>query len=197
VTADPARGRPRDPRTHDAIMAATRRLLTRDGYDQVSIDAIAKEAGVSRPTVYRRWPSKAHVVFGAAFGEPGDRMPYSAGGIEAEIREFVRGTVEFWAEPVVQAAALGILADRARDPELHIRTQQLLDEQTRAAFTALARRGIDEGALRADLEIGTLYELLIGTAFFAVQVQRRTDTADLVEELCSLVLRGAVRRDDQ
>ena len=56
--ADAGRGRPRDPRTHDAIMTATRHLLTRDGYDQVSMDAIAKEAGVSRPTVYRRWPSK-------------------------------------------------------------------------------------------------------------------------------------------
>ena len=33
-------------------MAATRHLLARDGYDQVSIDAIAKEAGVSRPTIY-------------------------------------------------------------------------------------------------------------------------------------------------
>ena len=176
-------------------MAATRHLLARDGYDQVSIDAIAKEAGVSRPTVYRRWPSKAHVVFDAAFGEPGDRMPIGAGGIEAEICEFVRGTVEFWGEPVVRAAALGILADRARDPELQIRTQQLLDEQTRGAFTALARRGIDAGALRADLEIGTLYELLIGSAFFAVQVQHRTDTTDLIEELCSLILQGATRRD--
>lgn len=96
---------------------------------------------------------------------------------------------------MVRAAALGILADRARDPELHIRTQQLLDEQTRSAFTELARRGIEAGAFRPDLEIDTLYELLIGTAFYAVQVQHRTDTADLVGQLCSLVLHGAKRKD--
>ncbi len=176
-------------------MTATRRLLTRDGYEQVSMDAIAKEAGVSRPTVYRRWPSKAHVVFEAAFGEPGDRMPGSDGGIEAEIREFIRGAVEFWSDEVVQAAALGILADRARDPALHIRTQQLLDEQTRAAFTALARRGIDDGVLRPDLGVDTLYELIIGTAFYAIQVQHRTDTADLIDQLHALALQGAMRRD--
>ncbi|MFN8101610.1 MAG: TetR/AcrR family transcriptional regulator [Mycobacterium sp.] len=192
---EPARGRPRDPRTHDAIMAATRRLLARDGYDQVSIDAIAKAAKVSRPTVYRRWPSKAHVVFEAAFGGRGDRTPQAPGDVETEIREFVTATVEFWNEPVVQAAALGILADRARDPELHIRTQQLLDEQTRAAFTELARRGIERGVFRPDLEIGTLYELVIGTAFYAVQVQHRTDTADLVGQLCALVLHAAKRKD--
>jgi len=176
-------------------MTATRRLLVHDGYDQVSVEAIAKEAGVSRPTVYRRWPSKAHVVFEAAFDGPGDRTPEHAGDVEAEIREFIGATVEFWTEPVVRAAALGILADRARDPELHIRTQQLLDEQTRSAFTELARRGIEAGAFRPDLEIDTLYELLIGTAFYAVQVQHRTDTADLVGQLCSLVLHGAKRKD--
>ena len=53
-------------------MAATRKLLATDGYDQMSIESIAKEAGVSRPTIYRRWPSKAHVVFDAAFGQPDD-----------------------------------------------------------------------------------------------------------------------------
>ncbi len=177
-------------------MTATRHLLTRDGYDQVSMDAIAKEAGVSRPTVYRRWPSKAHVVFEAAFGTPGDPMPAAGDDAVAEIREFIRGTVEFWSGEVVQAAALGILADRARDPELHIRTQQLLDEQTRAAFTTLAERGIDTGALRPDLEIDTLYELLIGTAFYAVQVQHRTDTTTLIDQLSNLVLQSALRRED-
>ena len=50
TVTEPARGRPRDPRTH-RDHAATRHLLTRDGYDQVSIDAIAREAGVSRPTI--------------------------------------------------------------------------------------------------------------------------------------------------
>lgn len=48
---------------------------------------------------------------------------------------------------------------------------------------------------RPDLEIGTLYELVIGTAFYAVQVQHRTDTADLVGQLCALVLHAAKRKD--
>ena len=51
--------------------------------------------------------------------------------------------------------------------------------------------------LRPDLEIETLYQLIIGTAFYAIQIEHRTDTTDLIEELCSLVLQGAVRRDDQ
>lgn len=190
------RGRPRDPRTHRDITDATRHLLVRDGYDQVSIDAIAREAGVSRPTVYRRWPSKAHVVFDAAFGDPVDANAAltGTGDFEADLRGFVRAMVEFWREPVVAAATLGILAERRRDPDLHIRTQQLLDQQTLTAFAALARSGIDAGVLRADLDITTLYELLVGTTFYAALVQQHDDVAGLVDNLCSLVLLGARER---
>ncbi len=39
----------------------------RDGYDQVTVDAVARGAGPSRLIVYRRWPSKVDVVFDAAF----------------------------------------------------------------------------------------------------------------------------------
>jgi AcrR family transcriptional regulator len=191
------RGRPRDPRTHRDITAATRHLLVRDGYDQVSMDAIAREAGVSRPTVYRRWPSKVHVVFDAAFTDSsaGDHVLTGTGDFDADLREFVRAMVEFWREPVVEAATLGILAERRRDPELHIRTQQMLDQQTLSAFTALAQTGIDAGRLRPDLDVTMLYELLVGTTFYSVLVQQNDDVAALVESLCSLVLQGALREE--
>jgi len=194
---DQARGRPRDPRTDREILAATRALLVRDGYDQVSMDAIAREAGVSRPTVYRRWPSKTHVVFEAAFGNAGDHpAPQPSGNFEADLRQFVSGAIEFWSNPVVQAAALGILADRRRDPQLHIRTQQLLDEQTHQAFAQLTRAGIADGSLRPDLDIDTFYDVLIGTTFYAVQVQQNQPHQALADQLCALALQGA-RKDTE
>ena len=49
----PSRGRPRDPRTRAAILAAARVLLERGGLTAVTIEAIAAKAGVSRPTIYR------------------------------------------------------------------------------------------------------------------------------------------------
>jgi AcrR family transcriptional regulator len=192
---DPVRGRPRDPRTQSDIMGATRRLLARDGYDQVTIDAIAREAGVSRPTVYRRWPSKAHVIFEAAFGQPPDAaLVQNSGDFENDLLVFVREVLRFWREPVVEAAALGILADRNRDRELHIRTQQLLDERTLAEFGTLVRSGVEQGRLRADVDVDMLYQLLVGTAFYTAQVQQHDDIDARAERLCSLVIRGAGKR---
>jgi AcrR family transcriptional regulator len=52
----PTRGRPRDPHTRQAILAAALALVAEVGYDRTTVDAIATKAGVSKPTLYRRWP---------------------------------------------------------------------------------------------------------------------------------------------
>ncbi len=57
-----AGGRPRDPRLDEAIILATRARLVRDGYSRMTLGDIAAEAGVSRPTLYRRWANKLDLV---------------------------------------------------------------------------------------------------------------------------------------
>jgi AcrR family transcriptional regulator len=52
----PARGRPRDPQRRQAILDAALTLVAEVGYDRTTVDAIATKAGVSKPTLYRRWP---------------------------------------------------------------------------------------------------------------------------------------------
>lgn len=192
-----SRGRRRDPRTQENILAATRRLLVRDGYDQVTVDAVAREAGVSRPTVYRRWPSKVHVVFDAAFQTQEAAEPLvSTGDFVVDLQRFLRAVVEFWREPVVYAAALGILAERHRDPALRIRAQQLLDEATQSRFTALVRDGIDQGVVAADMDAESLYDTMIGSTFYAVHVRDITEVDAFVTHLCSLATRRAADRDE-
>src|SRR5436190_6924748 len=65
ATAEPARGRPRDPSRDEAIIDATIDVLVRDGYDRLSMEGVAAAAGVGKTTVYRRWSSKAELVIDA------------------------------------------------------------------------------------------------------------------------------------
>lgn len=55
-------GRPRDPALDEAIILATRARLVRDGYSRMTLGDIAADAGVSRPTLYRRWNNKLELV---------------------------------------------------------------------------------------------------------------------------------------
>lgn len=55
--------RPRDPETDRRILVAAARCFERDGYEAATMAAIAQEAGVGKPAVYLRWPSKAQLMF--------------------------------------------------------------------------------------------------------------------------------------
>src|SRR3954468_1515883 len=55
-------GRPRDPALDEAIILATRARLVKDGYSRMTLGDVAADAGVSRPTLYRRWASKLDLV---------------------------------------------------------------------------------------------------------------------------------------
>ncbi|WP_028651106.1 TetR/AcrR family transcriptional regulator [Nocardioides halotolerans] len=57
-----AGGRPRNPALDEAIILATRARLVRDGYSRMTLGDIAADAGVSRPTLYRRWDTKLELV---------------------------------------------------------------------------------------------------------------------------------------
>lgn len=58
-------GRPRDPSAHRKILETTLTLLETQSLQDLTIEAIAKEAGVSKVTIYRWWPSKAMLVIEA------------------------------------------------------------------------------------------------------------------------------------
>ena len=63
-------GRPRSESSRRAILEATRRLLTHVSVQKLSIEAIARKAGVGKTTIYRWWPNKSAVVMEAIFSQP-------------------------------------------------------------------------------------------------------------------------------
>ena len=105
------RGRPRNPAIDDAALTAARELLAETGWDQTTMVAIAERAGVGKPALYRRWPSKTHLVFEAIFGWVDDATPVAdAADPAAWIRRSCAYTLELFGRPEVKAALPGLLA---------------------------------------------------------------------------------------
>jgi AcrR family transcriptional regulator len=55
--------RPRDQQLDRLILDAAGELLATGGYESLTIDEVARRSGASRPSVYRRWPSRTHLAF--------------------------------------------------------------------------------------------------------------------------------------
>jgi AcrR family transcriptional regulator len=113
------RGRPRDTGIDDAAREATRQLLIEVGWDGTTLSAVADRAHVSRPALYRRWPSKTHLVFDTLFGWADEVLPKE---LHQASDEWLRSAVEIsfalFGDPAVRAGTPGLLASLASDEKM-------------------------------------------------------------------------------
>jgi AcrR family transcriptional regulator len=113
------RGRPRNAGIDDAAREATRQLLVEVGWEGTTLSAVADRAQVSRPALYRRWPTKTHLVFDTLFGWADDLLPKEIDQAPDEwLRTAVAISFELFGDPAVRAGAPGLLAVIANDDEM-------------------------------------------------------------------------------
>jgi AcrR family transcriptional regulator len=133
-------------RTRDALRRAAFRLFRERGFDAATVDEIAAEAGVSRTTFFRHYPTKEAVVFGRSqevgevfrrwIGErPRQENPLEA--FEGALMALARET-RANAELVSDSLALEALLER--NPGLRKRHAEHTQEQIALVAEALADR---------------------------------------------------------
>ena len=190
---DVTSGRPRDSRIDDAVRVATRALLVEVGYQELTFARIAERAGSSRPALYRRWPSKAHLVHDALFpsGPIEDEPPAS---FEAELRRTIVRMQRSYARPEVRAAMPGLLAE-LHDPQLRRSVVDGLQQQVRQEFAARVARAIADGEVRAGVDPDAVLDTIIGATSQRALAGRGDDAdgsrdAEFAAQLTGLLVRG-------
>ena len=163
--------RNRDPDIDERILAAALTVMARDGYARMSFDGVAGEAGVTRPTVYLRHPTKAKLATAAlaAYREYG--KPHDSGDTRADLlarlRHFRRGV-----ERPNGMAMLGtVLAEEPHTPEVLALWRERLVKPRRDELRAILRRALERGELRPDADIEAAVAMLVGS-YFARYVER-------------------------
>lgn len=146
IPSRPVRGRPRDPSCDEAILKATVELIAEVGYERASLDAVAARAGVSKPTIYRRWPEGKEQLAAAAVSRCHEEMPELDAG---SLRGDLMGTVEQMISGLRENAHLAAgLTQRLREsPQLAQVFRQEIVVAKRQRFEAIIRRAVDRGEL--------------------------------------------------
>src|SRR5438309_1240912 len=167
-------GRPRDARIDEAVLAATRQLLVEVGYRRLSYELIALRAGVTRPAIYRRWPSKAHVVHDAVFpGDDGDLVPRTA-SFERDLRRLIARTLASYARPEARVAVPGLLAD-LDDPERRREVVDGLQNRVRVQLAERVARAVADGEIQADTDADLLLDTIVGALIHRVVARQSLD----------------------
>ena len=183
-------GRPRDSRIDDAVLRATVELLGTSGYADLSVDAIAKRAGTSKPAIYRRWPGKAHLVHEAVFPiSEATELP-DTGSLAGDVREMVRRSTGVLTTPAARAAMPGLLAEMATDPTLHEKLLSRFGDITTKGMTERLDDAMSRGEVRPDVTAVDLVEAIAGMALMAI-ITRNQDLDDAwVQRTATLITKG-------
>ncbi|MCG7609959.1 MULTISPECIES: TetR/AcrR family transcriptional regulator [Mycobacterium] len=181
-----------DPSIDEAVLATTRKLLVDRGYAATSIDLIATTAGVSRPTIYRRWKSKALLVHEAVFPDLDPAAP--SDDIVAEITRLCRGAYLLFRDPAVRESIPGLLTELRADSDIRGLMTERLDAAARTQLASLVDDAAAQGRARRYLDVDTVMDAIGGAAMYAVCVRGIDDTEEAVEraatDLADLILRG-------
>lgn len=186
-------GPQRDPAIDEAVLEATRDLLVENGYAGTSIDAIATRAGVGRPAIYRRWPSKAHIVHDAVYPVR-ESESVSDREISEELARLTYGAVALFGGPAAREAVPGLMSEGRSAPELR---EALITDQLEVIREELGKRmseAADAGELRAGLDVDVLLDVVAGAAIFAQSVRDVEDQDRLASSLVDILLNGVLPR---
>ena len=184
--------RPRSENARQSVLAAMRRALAADGYDATTIEGLAAEAGVSKQTIYRWWPSKA-AILGEALLEgalPGAdvELPFSD-DLGADLRAWFTTAAEHLARAEHVELARALIAVTATDPQLGEALNHRFADPIVSWIVARVTRGQEDGSVRVDADPAAVADQFVATTSYAALLGRPL-TEDRVDALVDLVMRG-------
>ncbi len=178
----------RNPETDAAILAAARALLEEVGYARFSLSEVARRARSSKPTLYRRWPNKAALIFELYGAERrGSLALPDTGSLRSDLVTLNRTLWRFWRETPTGTALRAVIAEAQADPAalelirsmaVHGRPEALWRLFERAKERKLVPQSYDtESAVRLVLAFNWMQLLL-----------DQLNNEDVIEGMASLIL---------
>lgn len=163
-------GRPRDPQTDRAILRATVELLAEVGYLQVSVEEVSRRAGVSKPTIYRRWAKKSQLVVEALVTQMVPDAETPSGSVADELFGLTKQLMSTLVLTPLGRVLPGLVAEMAADAELAHSYRDLVIGPNRTRWRAAVERGIQRGELARDTDVELVLNALAGPLYFSLLI---------------------------
>jgi AcrR family transcriptional regulator len=181
-------GRPRDDRIDSEVVTAVLSVLRRSGYGAVTIDGIARQVNRARTSIYRRWPSKRHLVAYAVVSEMGDNPAANTGDLRQDLEAAVETLLKAFAGPLGQALA-GLVADMSQDAQLaDLIRQQVMTARRSSMRDAFARAQV-RGEIHDDLNLELVIDMMTGPFYYRILFRHAPINRRMTREVVDYVLR--------
>lgn len=157
---------------------------------KLSIEGIARQAGVSKMTIYRWWPNKAALVIDSFLENHIARTPIPAEGRAVNaLRAHLIALTEVYFGPEGRLIAQ-LLAECQSDPATLQTFQERFWQGRVDAVTALIERAKEEGDLRDDVDTNVIANLLYAPVYFRLLMQTGDLDAETTQKYIDAALAG-------
>ena len=166
----------RSAAARDSILDATARLFAQQGYDHLTMEGIAKEAGVGKQTIYRWWPSRGALIVDCMI--EGRLIPLDidipdTGELRRDLDAWLESIVAVVADPRGGSLLRSLVAAAAEDAAVGDRLAESLgaDQTLSLRFASAARIG----QLAADAPVDQLGLAILGAITLPILARRPID----------------------
>ena len=173
----------------EAITKAAFEELASTGYGRLSLEAIAKRAGVGKTAIYRRWSSKQDLVVAivSAVAVAAIDLPNGL-TLREDLQEYLAEADRALTHPLAGAIIPDLLAEGARNDDLaHALLSRVRDPRRRKA-AVLISRAISRGEVRADIDVEMALDFIGGPLYWRLAVIRTPIAPDYFERLTDSVI---------
>ena len=180
----------RSAAAREAILAATATIFQREGYDHLTIEGIAKEAGVGKQTIYRWWRSRGALIAECLTDGRLIRLDLEApstGDLVADVEEWTSRVLSILESHNGESLLRSLVAAAAEDAEVGDHLSDSLGVELQ--LTQRLRIGIRDGQLPQDAPVDQLGQAILGAIVLQV-LARRSDYGDPLRRLIRFILAG-------
>ena len=173
-------------------MAAATELLAEGGYDALTMEAVAARAGVGKPTVYRRWSTRAQLVFeldrGAAIPDP---LP-DTGSLRSDLTMVLSCLVESF-----RSADRKIIGDQLGEmvtvEEFARKVAERRLRPDRDKVLVVWERAVARGEVRDDVDGAEWMDDMVGALVYRILVRHEPTELSDVDRLVDRALAGVLK----
>lgn len=175
--------------TTRAIAGAVFDELAASGYGRLSVDAVARRAGVGKAAIYRRWPSKEEMVLAhvTELATRPDLFP-DTGTITGDLRSFMQIATRYLRHPLVARIVPDLLAEAARDSAFGTAMHEQVGIVRRERGADMVRRAIARDELPAAINLPLAADLVAAPVYWRLAVTREPFDEQDLEQLVNVTL---------
>jgi AcrR family transcriptional regulator len=156
-----------------AIRAAVFQELAAAGYGRLSIEAVARRAGVGKTAVYRRWPSKLQMVIEVVSAVAVQDAPApDTGTLHGDLRALLESTAQALRHPLASQIVPDLLAEAARNADIAQTLRASLSQIQESVGEEIIRNAAARGELPAETDTRFALDVVIGPLYWRLAVVR-------------------------